>query len=141
MKLTRFVSTVFFILFLVMTAQKARSEEQIKAAQKAGDSWLALVDSENYPEAWKGFSNFFKERMPLEKWRPQITSVKNIFGKVENRKFKNGTETKTLTGMPDGDYAILQYETAFEKKKNALETVTLVLEKNGKWGVTNYNIK
>jgi len=35
----------------------------------------------------------------------------------------------------------LQYDTDYEKAAHMLETVTVVLEKNGQWKVTGYYIK
>ena len=141
MKITRFTFAVLIALFVSFAVQEGYVKEETKAAEQAGNSWLSLVDAEKYSEAWKGFSTFFKERMTLEKWETQIKSVRAIFGKFENRKLKNATPTKTLPGAADGDYVVLQYDTAFEKKKSAIETVTVSLEKDGKWGVINYYIK
>lgn len=108
-------------------------------AQKAAETWLAQVDAENYPEAWKGFSPFFLERMTLEMWKQQIQSARAMFGKLNSRKLKSATPAASLPGAPDGNYVTIQYDTAFEKKKSALETVTLKLE-DDKWGVIGYYI-
>jgi hypothetical protein len=36
---------------------------------------------------------------------------------------------------------VIQYETIFEKKQSAIETVTPMLDKDGKWRVSGYYIK
>ena len=43
--------------------------------------------------------------------------------------------------MPKGEYVILQFESSFENKKFAVETVTPMIEKNGEWKVSGYYIK
>jgi len=42
---------------------------------------------------------------------------------------------------PDGDYVIIQFDTSFENKKSAIETVTPMLDKDGVWRVSGYYIK
>jgi ribosomal protein S17E len=36
---------------------------------------------------------------------------------------------------------IIQYDSSFENKKSAVETVTPMLDKDGKWRVSGYYIK
>jgi hypothetical protein len=54
-------------------------------------------------------------------------------------------QTKTyktsLPGAPDGEYVIIQFETSFENKKIAIETVTPMMDKDGNWRVSGYYIK
>jgi len=46
-----------------------------------------------------------------------------------------------MPGAPDGEYVVIQYETEFEKKASAVETVTPERDKNGTWRVSGYYIK
>jgi hypothetical protein len=46
-----------------------------------------------------------------------------------------------LPGAPDGKYVVVQFDTSFQRKKSALETVTPMMEKDGKWRVSGYYIK
>jgi len=62
-------------------------------------------------------------------------------GKIVKRKLKSTQFTHTLPGSPDGEYVIIQYETSFEHKKSAVETVTPMLDKDGNWRVSGYYIK
>lgn len=70
-----------------------------------------------------------------------VKSVRDPLGKVLSRKFKSATYTKTLPGFPDGEYVVLQFETSFEHKASAIETLTPMLDKDGKWRVSGYYIK
>jgi hypothetical protein len=58
-----------------------------------------------------------------------------------SRKLKSKKYTTSLPGAPDGKYVVIQYETSFEHKKSAIETVTPMLDKDGKWRVSGYYIK
>jgi hypothetical protein len=49
--------------------------------------------------------------------------------------------TRSLPGVPDGEYVVIQYEAHFEHKDGAIETVTPRLEKDGSWKVTGYFVR
>jgi len=46
-----------------------------------------------------------------------------------------------VPGAPDGEYVVLRFETSFENKAKAIETVTPMREKDGTWRVSGYYIK
>ena len=56
------------------------------------------------------------------------------------RKLKSKMYSKTLPGVPDGEYVVIMFDTQFENKKSAVETVTPMLDKDGKWRVAGYLI-
>jgi len=62
-------------------------------------------------------------------------------GKMISRRPKSATYTRTLPGAPDGEYVVVQYETSFEHKQSAIETVTPLLDHDGNWRVSGYFIK
>jgi len=68
-------------------------------------------------------------------------SAREPLGKVLWRKVKSATYTKTLPGAPDGEYVVIQYDTSFEHKQSAVETITPMLDQDGKWRVSGYFIK
>ena len=70
-----------------------------------------------------------------------MKTVRTPLGKVVVRKLKSKKFTETMPGAPDGEYVVIQYETTFENKKSAVETVTPMLDKDGKWRVSGYYIK
>jgi hypothetical protein len=47
----------------------------------------------------------------------------------------------SLPGAFDGEYVVIQFETSFENKKSAVETVTPMKDKDGRWRVSGYFIK
>ena len=68
-------------------------------------------------------------------------AVHDLLGKVHSRTLKTATYTKSLPGAPDGEYVVIQYESSFEHKQSAIETVTPMLDTDGKWRVSGYFIK
>jgi hypothetical protein len=122
-----------------VTSQSAQKPEDL--AQASAQSWLALTDSGRYAESWQAGSDLFKAAITQSKWADALTGVRTPLGKVLSRKLKSATYTKTLPGAPDGEYVVIQYDTSFENKKEAVETITPMLDKDGKWRVSGYFIK
>jgi len=112
-----------------------------KAAVAAAGAWLSLVDRENYAESWNQAAGLFKAAVTKEQWQNTVRAVRVPLGKVVARKLKSKQYTKTLPGAPDGEYVVIQYETTFEQKQSAIETITPMLDKDGKWRISGYYIK
>lgn len=121
------------------SAQAQQKPEQL--AQPSAEAWLALVDSGKYGNSWQEASSLFKAHVTNEQWQSVVGAVRDPLGKVISRKLKSATYTKTLPGAPDGEYVIIQYGTSFEHKQSAVETITPMLDKDGKWRVSGYFIK
>ena len=111
-----------------------------KAAVTASGVWVSLVDGENYAESWNQASTLFKAAVTKEQWQQSLKAVRAPLGKMVARKLKSKQYMKNLPGAPDGEYVVIQYETTFEKKQSAIETVTPMLDKDGKWRVSGYYI-
>ena len=133
----------FLLLVLLLTlcsaAQAQQKPEQL--AQQSSDAWLALVDSGKYADSWQEASQLFKTAVTKEKWQDALRGSRDPLGKMLSRKLKSATYTKTLPGAPDGEYVVIQYESSFDHKQSAVETVTPMLDKDGKWRVSGYFIK
>jgi predicted SnoaL-like aldol condensation-catalyzing enzyme len=67
--------------------------------------------------------------------------VRAPLGKVVSRKAYSKKYSESLPGAPDGKYVVIQYESSFEKKKAAVETVTAALDEDGRWRVSGYFMK
>ena len=117
------------------------NETAEKRALEASDTWLKLSDSGRYSESWKTAAELFRNAISKEQWSQSLNAVRKPLGKVIKRSLKSKQYATSLPGAPDGDYVVIQYETFFEKKKTAIEIVTPMLEKDGKWRVSGYYIK
>ena len=129
------------VLTILVVANVHADQGAKKAAQKAAESWLSLVDSGEYSQSWNEAAQIFKQKVSLQQWKITLESVRIPFGKLKARRFKTATYTDTLPGAPDGKYVVIQYETTFENKRSAIETVTPMIEKDGQWKVSGYFIK
>jgi hypothetical protein len=131
------------ILVLIFSAIPlvAGNSEKEDAAVKAAENWLAIVDSEKYAESWKETAEYFKNKVKQEFWEQRIQGVRKPLGRLISRKVKTTTYTTTMMGAPDGEYVVIKFETSFENKKTAIETITPMVDKDGRWRVSGYFIR
>ena len=109
-------------------------------AHSAAVSWLHAIDAGNYAESWDAAGAYFRGAVAREKWVETLNGVRKPFGDLRQRRMTDATFHSSLPGAPDGEYFILQFETAFAKKASALETVFMVKE-NDAWKTAGYFIR
>ena len=138
---SRIVLSLLFICLLAFFQFLMADQDKEKAAIDASKAWLKLVDEGKYSKSWDEAAQYFKNAVPREQWKTSLESVRSPLGKVQSRNLKSKNYTKTLPGAPDGEYVVIQYETSFQNKQHAIETVTPMMDKDGKWKVSGYYIK
>jgi Protein of unknown function (DUF4019) len=106
----------------------------------AADAWVSLLDAERWNDSWAAAGTLFKSQMPQARWASTIAAVREPLGGVSSRVLKSATKSKSLPGAPDGEYAVLQFQTSFTNKAAAIETVVLSHEASG-WKVDGYFIR
>ena len=111
------------------------------AAVESAQAWLALVDSGNFGQSWENAATLFKSAVTQADWEKAVSTVRTPLGKLVTRKIKSQQYATSLPGAPDGEYVMIQFDTAFEHKAVAVETITPMLDKDGKWRVSGYFIK
>ena len=84
---------------------------------------------------------YFKGSITEKGWSDALNGARKPLGNRLARKLGKAQNVKSLPGAPDGHYVVMQYETSFSNKKSAVETVTFVQEKDGKWRAAGYYIK
>jgi hypothetical protein len=116
-------------------AEEMKTEAQSlkeMAARLAAEQWLAIVDSGDYGKAWDRSARRFRETVTRQQWVEAL-------GAMKSRRLEVASYKSSLPGMPDGDYVTVRFATSFEKKDDAREMVTLVLE-DGIWRPLGYGI-
>jgi len=122
------------------------ADEKEKAATDAAAQWLALVDSGQYGESWFQAATTFRNAVSRnavskEQWKNAIDSTRAPMGKVVSGQFKSATYTTKVPNASAGEDVIIQYATSYERVPHIVETVTPMLEKDGKWKVSGYYVK
>lgn len=128
-------------LILIGFSASADDSKSVAQAQVATKSWLALLDGEKYGQSWDDAASFFKGAVTKADWEKAIKGVRAPLGALKDRKVKSTTFTRTLPGAPDGEYVVIQFESQFESKASAIETVTPMHDKDGAWRVCGYYIR
>lgn len=133
----------FFVigLFLCAVPIMAANTDKEKAAIASAEKWLKLVDKGSYTKSWEEASRYFKMLVKENQWIEAAQTTRGPLGKMVSRKVKSATYTTKLPGAPDGEYVVIEFETAFKNKKSAIETVTPMVDKDGRWRVSGYFIR
>ncbi|MCK5505381.1 MAG: DUF4019 domain-containing protein [Thermodesulfovibrionia bacterium] len=134
---------ICFAIFGILTSNTVLAEDVSveKSAVTAAESWLRLVDGGQYSESWEQAAEYFRAIMKQQAWEDSIRPLRESLGKVVTRTLKAQQYTTTMPGAPDGEYVVVQFETFFENKKFAVETVTPMVDEDGVWRVSGYYIK
>ena len=132
---------LFFALVLAVSGVHAADTEAVNQARKSANSWLALVDAAQYGQSWDEAATLFKSAVTKQEWMKAVQSTRAPLGALKSRTFKTATFTRSLPGAPDGEYVVIQFDTRFENKAAAVETVTPMRQKDGAWKVSGYYIR
>jgi hypothetical protein len=128
--------TALMVMWLAATGQAVEDR-----AEASAEAWLELVDAERYGDSWDEAAAFVRGAVSKEDWGRSIGGARRPLGDVVSRTVKSRTYTETLPGAPDGRYVVIQYDTVFENKRRAVETITPMMDPDGEWRVSGYYIK
>jgi hypothetical protein len=109
-------------------------------AAPSGMAWLKLIDETKYADSWRDASPYFRSRVPQKQWVDMVRSVRAPLGAVVSRKQRGITFTTTLPGAPDGNYAVIVFDTSFQNKASAMEQLTVMAD-GDKWRSAGYFIR
>lgn len=136
------------ILFPHMRPEKREEEKKSegeeateKIAVEAAEKWLELIDKGEIGESRNQAASVFKNAVTAEQWQQSLAAAHLPLGKAVSRRLKSKKYATELPGAPDGEYVVIEFETAFENKKNAVETVVPMKDADGEWRVSGYFVK
>ncbi len=129
---------VGLVLALLLTSCNSK---EVAEARPSVDAWLALVDGGQYADSWKTASASFQSHVDVVTWEKQAAGVRQPLGSVKSRTLKSALPMAKVPGAPDGAYVVFQFDTSFEHKQSATETVTPMKEADGTWKVSGYYVK
>ncbi|MBM4353918.1 MAG: DUF4019 domain-containing protein [Deltaproteobacteria bacterium] len=115
--------------------------KQAEQVRKAATDWLGLADAKDWGASWDRSAEMFRKAVKKEQWAQSADAARSPLGDRVSRKEKSLEFSDSLPGAPDGEYAVLQFATEFARKKEAVETLSLLHETDGQWRVVGYFIK
>lgn len=146
MKIVRAMVPAALAAALLLAAVALRSgaaDEELDTApaMAAIQAWLAEVDHGLYGSSWDDAAQFFRESITREKWEPMVAAQRAPLGVMISRKVRSAVYTKELVNAPPGPYVVAQFDTRFENRPLATETLTAMLQADGAWKVSGYAVR
>jgi hypothetical protein len=129
------------VVAAALAAPAVAADKREDLAQAAAESWLKLADSGDGAASWDQAAKAFKAAVTKEQWIQALAGVRPPLGKVVSRKLASRQYVENIPGAPAGQYVAIQYETAFQNKPSAVETITPMLDPDGVWRVSGYFIR
>jgi hypothetical protein len=128
-------------LLPVLAGPGQAQDEAIEEAKTSARAWLVLLDGQEFDESWEAAGELLRAAVKQEEWTAKLSVTMGPLGKVKSRGVKSAQYSTTMPGAPDGEYVVLQFDTAFESKQKAVETLTLRKQPDGLWRVSGYYIR
>jgi len=141
--MTRGISILLGVggLILVVAGGAVAQDEAKAAARDSAKAWLALLDDHEYEETWEQAGALLKSAVGPDEWARKLSVTLGPMGRVSSRAVRSTEYSTTMPGAPDGEYVVVIFDTAFENKQTAVETVPLTKEDDGTWRVSGYWIR
>jgi hypothetical protein len=133
------IAMLALLLCPAVFAQDVAAKREI--AEQAARSWLALVDNAKYEQSWQEAASFFQSKVSKEDWERALQQVRAPLGAAGTRTLLGALYQTDVPNAPKGEYVILQYKTEMAGSGPVIETITPMLDKDGKWRVSGYFIK
>jgi len=120
-------------------AQEGVSEATAKKTEEAAKSYLAMFDEARYSEAWEKSAKRAKGVVGEAEFVETVRFARNKHGKLRGRTPKSNSFHTKLPRLPEGQYAIFDYDSRFVKTPSTNERVAMELE-DGEWRLIGYFI-
>jgi len=112
-----------------------------KTAEGAALDWLKLVDAGNYAQSWECGATILKNAVAKEQWLQILKDGRAPLGSLTSRELTSAEYQSGLPGAPRGEYYVIQFTSTFANRRSVTETVTPMLDKDGRWRVAVYYVK
>jgi hypothetical protein len=134
---------LLFVLAAVFASPVTHGQQPdaVGNAVDAANRWLALSDANNGAATWDQAAPSFRAAVSKEGWSEALKQARQPFGAIKSRKLVSSEFKHSLPGAPDGEYVVIQYDTQFEHKAHAVETVVPMRDQDGSWKVSGYFVK
>ena len=135
------MKNLILIILLIPAFIFSQNKKENKKAQMAATNWMAQIDKGEYLESWDNAAQYFQNQILQDRWSAALKASRGPLGNSTSRNINSSEFRSELPGAPDGNYYILTYNSSFENKASAIETITLTKGIDGKWRAVGYYIK
>ena len=102
------------------------------------EGWLRMLDRGSYPVTYGKMAEVAKSAATEPQWTSAMEIFRKPLGVAVRRRCLGVRDENSPT---EGLFRVVQFETEFEKKKEAVETVTLKKDPDGVWRPACYFIR
>lgn len=134
----KYLAAILLALLMPVSALAANADSQ-KAAD-AAKSWLALIDANDYAQSWNAASTLFQSHITASEWEVAAKAARGPMGPLVVRNVASVNFASTLPGAPDGQYAVVTFDTKFANKAAAVETMAMAMD-GGSWKTAGYHVR
>ena len=135
------MKNLILIILLIPAFIFSQNKKENKKAQMAATNWLVQIDKGEYLESWDNAAQYFQNQILQDRWSAALKASRGPLGNSTSRNINSSEFKSELPGAPDGNYYIITYNSSFENKASAIETITLTKGIDGKWRAVGYYIK
>ena len=121
-----------------MIATDAQMEAYKIVARDVSTAWLKVLDVGKYEDAYDQVSAFMKSQATKDQWKDFSNQVASSFGKNLNREFISADYYESGPTAGNHQYVVCKFKSDYELKKQTVETVSVLLEKDMGWRVMGY---
>lgn len=109
------------------------------SAQDAAESWLALVDDDDFGESWDDAASLLQNRIAREDW---IAEGRTLRDSVDVHSYRARTTVQyrdSIRRAPNGGpFVLLKYHTTF--KTGRVEELIVTVREEDTWKVAGYQV-
>ena len=118
-------------------AQDPRASVVASAARE----WLEMTDKDDAAGSHASAGAKFRKALGVSQWKAALAKERAPRGALVQRTTMQTTFDPKFDKAPPGDYAMLQFRTAFANQSVAQETLTLEREPDSRWRVIGYFVR
>jgi hypothetical protein len=131
---------IVFAVYCLLAAPGAvaAQADATAEARAAAESWLAIIDGDDYAASWEEAARAFRSAITAEAWTAQLTPLRAQLGTVEERELAHSQAMTDPPRAAAGEYMQLQYQSTFSSAGRAIENVVLMRDGDRGWRVAGY---
>ena len=133
------ITFIISILFVNSSFSQINTEFQLKEASKSALIWLNNLNSENYPQAYSGLSVQITTSFDSLDWISGVDQMMVSFGEFGERTEVSREFKISMEGLPDGYYAVFQYESNYKNTLQHSEQLILHQDDKKNWRILDYS--
>ena len=133
------ITFLISIFFANSSFSQINTELQLQEASRSAVIWFNNLNSENYPKAYTGLSIQITSRFDSLDWISGVDQMMVSFGEFGGRREVSREFKSSMEGLPDGYYAVFQYESNYKNTLQHSEQLILHQDDKRRWRILDYS--